>query len=347
MKKITFIALVFALACGKKEAPKTEAALEPTAEISVKTARVEFEKIALPIVGSGLLTTTDEQRPAFKIGGVISKMLVDEGDFVQKGQLLATLDLTEINASVAQARLGVEKSERDLARVESLRKDSAATLELLQNAKTGRDAAAESFKIASFNQKFAEIRAAKSGRVVKKLANAGEVVGPGMPVFVLFSEGANDWALRVPLSDRDWAKLTVGASADVFFDAWPSEKFIGKVAEMPATADPASGLYPIEIRVAPKNGRRFVAGLFAKTELRADGLREVAAVPIEAILEGNGREAYVFALRSDGKSVEKRAVQIAFLEKNRAVVASGLEGVSEVVTAGSAYLNEKSVVRKN
>lgn len=343
---ITLLSALLLANCGKKEVVKTS---ETTADsaIPVKTFVIGQKNSALPISANGMIMSSTEERLSFKIPGVISRILVDEGDVVRPGQLLATLDLTEINAQVSQATRGVEKADRDLARVENLRRDSAATLEMLQNATTARDLAREQLNIAAFNQKFAEIRAVRGGKVVKKLMNQGEVAGPGTPVFVIMGSGAADWVAKISLSDRDWARLSLGQAAKVRVDAFPETTFSGKISDLSPAADPANGLYSVEIRVNP-NGKRFAPGLFAQAEIQptASTKQAMQVVPIEAIVEGDGREAFVFALKKDGETVEKRAIRIAFLDGKMAVVASGLEGVSEVVSIGSPYLTDGARVRK-
>ncbi|MCW5923831.1 MAG: efflux RND transporter periplasmic adaptor subunit [Saprospiraceae bacterium] len=313
--------------------------------IPVQTALVEQKNIALPIHASGTLTSSAEQRLSFKVGGVIRKIYVKEGDVVRPGQLLAILDKTEIDAQVAQAQQALTKAERDLARVEGLYRDSSATLELLQNATTARDVAKETARIAQFNQQYAEIRSAKGGKIIKKLMNEGEITGPGTPVFVLFQTGVDDWVVKINVSDRDWARLSLGMGAKIVMDAYPDAPFNGKVSDLAPAADPASGLYPVEIKVAPQ-GKRFAPGLFAQVDIVPSKSRTYTTVPIEAIVEGDGKSAFVFALQADGESVKKVPIQIAFLEGNRAVIASGLEGVAEVVTSGAPYLSEKKKVKK-
>jgi RND family efflux transporter MFP subunit len=334
--------------CGPKSsdnnAPsKGEAAGDE--RIPVRTVPVQQKNVVLPIHASGILTSSAEQRLSFKIGGIIRKIYVDEGDVARAGQLLAVLDKTEIDAQVAQAQQGLTKAERDLARVEGLYRDSSATLELLQNATTGRDVAKETARIATFNQQYAEIRATRSGKIIKKLVNEGEITGPGMPAFVLFETGANDWVVQINVSDRDWARLHVGMPAKVTMDAYEGTAFGGKVSDLAPAADPASGLYPVEIRIQPQ-GKRFAPGLFAEVDITPSQSRAYTMIPIEAIVEGDGQSAYVFALQPDAESVKKMPVRVAFIEGNQAVIASGLEGATEVVTSGAPYLNERKKVRK-
>lgn len=343
---LALFALMGLSACGDASANQQQAGATTDERIPVRTARVEQRALTLPVQASGILTSSAEQRLSFKIGGVIRKIYVREGDVVRAGQLLAVLDKTEIDAQVAQAQQALAKAERDLARVEGLYRDSSATLELLQNATTARDVAREAERIARFNQQYAEIRATRPGKIIRKLMNEGEIVGPGTPVFVLFETGADDWVVKVSLSDRDWARLSLGANARVTLDAYPETPFAGKVSDLAPAADPASGLYAVEIKVAPQTGKRFAPGLFAQVSIAPPASKTFAVVPIEAIVEGEGLSAYVFALQPDGERVRKVPVRVAFVEDRYAVVASGLEDVSEVITAGAPYLNENKKVKK-
>ena len=331
--------------CGSNAATDAAPTVVSDESIPVHTATVQQKTVASPIHTSGILTSSAEQRLSFKIGGIIRKIYVDEGDVVRLGQLLAVLDKTEIDAQVNQVQQGLTKAERDLGRVEGLYRDSSATLELLQNATTGRDIAKESARIATFNQQYAEIRATRGGKIIKKLINEGEITGPGMPAFVLFETGANDWVVKINVSDRDWARLNLGMAARVTMDAYEGTVFNGKVSDLSPAADPASGLYPVEIRIQPQ-GKRFAPGLFAEVDIIPSKSRPYTMIPVEAIVEGDGQLAFVFALQADGVSVKKMPVQVAFIEGNQAVIASGLEGVTEVVTSGAPYLSEKKKVRK-
>jgi multidrug efflux system membrane fusion protein len=324
---------------------KTPPASEETNLIPVKTEAITQKSISLPIHAGGMLGSSAEQRLSFKIGGVIRQIMVEEGDVVRAGQLLAILDKTEIDAQVNQAQQALLKSERDLARVEGLYRDSSATLELLQNAGTGRDIAKETARIATFNQQYAEIRATKPGKIIKKLMNPGEITGPGMPVFVLFETGINDWVVNINVSDRDWARLNIGMPASIQMDAYPDITFTGKVSDLAPAADPASGLYPIEIKIQPQ-GKRFAPGLFAQVDITPPQARNYTLVPVEAIIEGDGKSAFVFSIDKDGQSVRKIPVQVAFLDGRFVVLSNAPADLMEVITSGAPYLNEKSKVKK-
>jgi multidrug efflux system membrane fusion protein len=312
--------------------------------IAVKVQPVTTSRYAPVLKYSGSMATTAEARLSFKIGGIISKIYVKEGDHVVRGQLLATLDLTEINAQVQQASQGVDKVQRDVNRVKNLYNDTVATLEQVQNATTQLQVAEESLRIAHFNQQYAQIRATESGTILKKLMNEGELANPGSPVFMFNGTAGNDWVIRFGVSDKDWAVLKKGDKAAVEIDAYPNKTFTGIITEIAQGADVASGTYEIEVKVLP-GGARFAAGLFSTIRLQPATEQTVTMVPVEALTEASDKTGYVYTVNADGKTVTKNKVIIAFLENNKAAIVSGLDSAKEVITEGVGYLTDKSVVK--
>ncbi len=342
--KIILPLLLFVAACGKKDAP--EEALPPNTqeEIPVKVMTVGKENTAVSVTASGAVSSDTEARLSFKTGGVIDQIYVDEGSAVKKGQLLAKLNFTEINAQVSQANQAIQKAERDLQRAQNLYRDSVATLEQVQNATTALQVAKENGSIAKFNLSYSEIRAPISGKILKKWMNEGEVAGPGNPVFMMHAASSNDWVVKAGITDKDFVRLRVGNQANITFDAYPNQAFVGTVKELPESADAMSGLYPVEFKFNTQ-GKKFTYGMFATIKLGSSSTNssDYVAVPIDAIIEGNGANAFVFV--PEGNKVKKTPVRIAFLKDEQALIASGLPAGTQVVTDGSAYLTEKSLIK--
>ena len=329
--------------CSKQEKKESNEVIVDESTIAVKLAPVKKGDYSLPIISSGLISTEIESRLSFKTSGIISRIYVTEGQSVSAGQVLATLDLTEIEAQLSQSRNNVEKTKRDLGRAQRLYADSAATLEQVQNAETAFNVADESFRIASFNKRYATIRASSSGKVIKKFVNEGELVSGGIPVLMVNSSGKNDWIVKVGLPDVDWVRVKKGDKVRVTTDAYPGIDFAAAVNIINEGADPVNGLYQAEIKINPQ-GKRLASGLFARVEIIPAESRLLKSIPIEALIEGDGKQAYVFVVNQDQKSVSKVPVTIAYLERNEAVISQGLEKVLEVINEGSAFLTEFSAI---
>ncbi|MBC8181767.1 efflux RND transporter periplasmic adaptor subunit [candidate division KSB1 bacterium] len=311
-------------------------------KITVKTAPVLTKEISLPIHTSGKLASKTEMKLSFKIGGITEDILVEEGQKVRKGQLLAKLDQSEINAKVTQVRSGFAKVSRDLERVKKLYADSVATLEQKQDATTAYEVALSNIKVAEFNLQHSAIYAPQDGKILKRLGEKNELIGAGMPVFFFGSTG-KDWIVRAGVSDRDIIRLQLGDSASVLFDAYPDKKFPAYVSEIAEAADPRTGTYEIEL-VVISTQQKLVSGFVAQTKIFPSDHKRYAIIPIEALVEGDGRNGFVFTLSQNSNEVKKILVRIAFLINDKVAVEYGLENVDNVVTEGSAYLGEGSVV---
>jgi RND family efflux transporter MFP subunit len=342
MKNYLIVIAVFLLfACGKGKEESSSVSTENTA-IPIRTVAVSHEKLDQPIHASGIVTSDNEAKPAFKTGGVIAKTLVEEGDFVKKGQLLATLIMTEINAQVQQSGEAVQKAQRDLQRAKNLYADSVATLEQVQNAQTALTVAEEAQKMARFNQDFSEIRSPINGKVIKKIMAAGEIAGPGMPVFYILGNAESDWVIRAGLADRDWVRLKRGDSAKVHFDAFPGQDFTATITRLADVGNPASGTFDVELRLV-KSPPKLVAGLIASLVFFPENNSKLPVIPLDALVESNRNEAKVFTI------VNQRAkalpISIAFFHKDKVAVSAGLENVERVVTDGAPYLFDGAEVR--
>jgi len=333
-------AAVILLSCGSDD--PIDAALGGTERIAVKTLVLEDQEAARAVNGTGILTTADEVRHAFKIGGVIDRIYVDEGDIFTKGSLLATLKTDEIDAGLAQAQLGLDKAQRDLTRVTNLFRDSVATLEQYQNAQTAFDLAKEQRDAISFNSSYAYVYADFDGFVTKKMANEGEIVAAGSPILATNATSKAGWVLRVGVSDKDWAVLTIGDSATVELDAYPNQSFTATVHRKGMAADPVSGSFQIELTVDLK-GLTPAIGMFGRVHIQTHTVENFKRIPYDALIEANGTRASVFVPLPDGK-VRRQAIEIADFDNEMVKVKAGLETITEIIVSNSAFLNENSEI---
>ncbi|WP_028297825.1 efflux RND transporter periplasmic adaptor subunit [Olivibacter sitiensis] len=333
---------VFLARCGHSGGDGATLAKSDT--IPVRLLPLQQGQVGSRIESSGLFTSDDETVLSFKNGGVVSKIYVKEGDAVKKGQLLASLNPTEIDAAYGQAKLSEEKAERDYKRALQLYKDSVATLEQLQNAETAFKVAQQQLSSASFNRNQTEIRAFSSGYVMRKLANEGQVVGAGTPILQVNGAAQHSWQLRVGLSDREWASIAVGDKAYITFEALNGDSIPARVHKKSESIDPSSGTFNAMLMVDGESKYPIGSGMFAKATIWPKNERQVWHIPFEAILDADAGKAYVFA-SNDGKTARRVPVRIADIQDKGVLVTDGLEGVQHIIISGSAYLNDGSPIK--
>ncbi|WPV64921.1 efflux RND transporter periplasmic adaptor subunit [Chitinophaga sp. LS1] len=260
---------VFVVSCGDNKAAENK---NTTEVIPVKLLPLNGQRTgAATIAVSGQFTTDDETMLSFKTGGIIQSLAVKEGDAIKTGQVLATLNPTEINAQVTQAQLGFEKAQRDYNRVLHLYQDSVATLEQLQNAKTAMSIAGEQFKSAEFNRSHSQIRATSNGYVLRKLANEGQLVQAGTPIFETNGAASGNWLLRVDLSNKQWAAIQAQDKAMIEIESVAGKTFEGTVVRKTEGLNQTSGTFKADIRLNGVKPAAIAYGMFGKATIQPGG----------------------------------------------------------------------------
>jgi len=312
------------------------------ATISVRTGPIGRGPVSRPVRGTGVVRLKSEVDLSFKVGGVVAAVLVEEGASVKRGQLLARLDPTEVDAALRQAKDGQAKADRDLERVRRLHASGSLPVVELQNAETGASLARSTVDAAGFNAQRAAIFAPEDGRVDRRLVEPGEIAAPGRPVFHVSgrSKGA---VVRLGLTDRDVLRVREGDVAQVVLDARPDLQLTAKVTQLATMASPSSGTFDVEVRLdAVPEG--LLSGLTAKVEIHHDEPVS-GVVSIGALVDGRGDHAAIFVV--DGDRAKKVPVTVAFLLGDRAALASaaGLGADTRVIEAGAAQLEDGARIR--
>jgi len=307
-------------------------------KIPVTLELLSKETIKEPFLLSGIFTTENERYLSFKLGGIINAVLVKEGDAIKKGQILATLDPLDIQSQIQMAKIGFEKAERDLQRVKNLYRDSVATLEQFQNATTAFSLAKEQFTTATFNGQFSSIKAPAGGYILKKLADVGQVVGPGSPVFLANDVAGNTaWVLKVGVTDRQWQSLNIGEAATISVENGSS--IPARIIRKSALVDPYSGTLTVELKPLNTSNIALASGMFGKAVIIPSQGIEVFRIPFSALLDANQNDGFIF-ITTDKKTVKKIKIKISGFDKIGAWTDFDFDQDIHLITEGGPYLTD-------
>lgn len=333
---ISCVGLVLALGSGAGCRRAEPAAGRVEAATVVRLVPLELTEASPPVRVPGVLSRKTEVEFAFKIGGVIAALPVRAGDRVERGQLLARLQLDEIDAQLVQAKSAAEKARRDLARVEKLREGRVATLENLQDARTALAVAEAAVRIAEFNRLHAEIVAPAAGRVLRRQAEPGELVGPGRAI-VTFASNEEGWLVRVGLAERDAGQVAVGAAARVRFDG--DEQVDAAVSRISEANDAATRTTPVEIAVAtaPAGAR---SGSIVAVEIARRPVAARPRVPLAALIEGGGDRAALFVVEGGATTAKRIEVRVEQVDGEWAWLRTVLPAGVGIVASGAEYLRD-------
>jgi multidrug efflux system membrane fusion protein len=337
MQRIIRIICVLIIISGCESDQKVQT---PEEKVAVKLVAVDRQQLALPIRVTGTVGTQEEMKLSFKIGGIMDSLFADEGAWVKKGQILASLKLDEIKAIRSQAKSAFEKADRDFQRVKALYADSVVTLEQIQNAETGLSIARAQLEIAEFNLKHAKIAAPEDGKVLKKWVQPNELIGAGHPVY-LFGSGKREWMVSAGLTDREVVRCQVGDQSTVEVDAFPGKPMEAEIQEIAGAPDPMSGLFEVQLFMRSVD-LPLKTGFTARVHIQPSDRSSVDLIPVISLINGNDHRGFVYSV-IDSLAVQV-PVTVAFLLENQ-VALKPLSGIDSVVAEGAAYLNPGSRVQ--
>ncbi|MFT6320192.1 MAG: RND family efflux transporter MFP subunit [Granulosicoccus sp.] len=334
---IFFILLFFAFSC-RVDHHQNESTGPAQQKNFVKIETVKTKTEPIPIQAIGRLGSDTELKLSFKVGGFISTLKANEGDYVRKGSLLGTMRTNEIDAQVLKAERAVQKAGRDLERGKKMFADSVATSENIDDLTTLLQVSEADLDVAKFNQKYAEIISPVNGRVIRRLAEPNELVSPGQAVLMIASSQGSTYVMKVSLSDKDVNRVKMRSQAEVDFDAFPNEIFSGKISNIAESADPMTGTFEVEISIDSKN-KRLRNGYIGKAKISPMESEPYLELPIQAIVEGDQKEVTIFVPTQSDTIAKEIKVEPIHITNHSIFIKKPAEGMIEkVVTTGAAYL---------
>ena len=272
---------------------------------------------------------------SFAVGGTVSRVLVDEGDRVGKGQLIATLDTEQLTHNHASAQAALAQAEDAYRRMEELHgKGSLPEIKWVE-AQTALQRARASEQMARKQLDDCRLYAPFSGVISKKFAEKGQNVGAGTQIAKLVAVGRMKVKISVPESEM--AQISVGQKADVTIEALGGASMQATVTEKGVAADPLSRSYDVKLSL-PKADRKMLPGMVADVALRGGNASMVCIRPAHIVQIDERNNEFVW-LAVGGKAV-KRIVTVGGFTADGVTVTSGLADGDMVITAGAQKVSE-------
>jgi RND family efflux transporter MFP subunit len=278
-------------------------------------------------------------------GGRVERVLVEPGQRVAAGQVLAVIDSRVQAQEIAQLEAGVRRAEADarlaeanLQRAKSLVDKGFISRADIDQRTATRDGAIAAVGVARAQLTAARERAARldvrapaAGLVLARNVESGQVVGPGSGALFRIAEGGT-LEMRAQVAEQDMNRLKVGMPAEVT-PVGSATSYKGRVWLLDPVIDPATrqGIARVQLDYAP--GLR--VGAFARATIAA-GSAARPLLPQSAVLaDGDGN--YVFVLGKDNR-VERRSVTVGMVGDAGVGISRGLTGQEKVVASAGAFL---------
>lgn len=316
------LAAALVAACGR-EAPKA-APLRP-----VLTERVGVADAADTVAFAGEVRSRIEQPLAFRIAGKISKRLVDAGATVRAGQVLARLDPADAALAAAAAEAQRRLADADLRRFRELRDRNFVSQAALDSRETALKASAAQAELARNQSAYTVLRADQPGVVGQVLAEVGQVVAAGQPVFRIARLDTPEVAIAIPENRLPEVRRAPRAEVALWADA--ARRYPARLREVAAVADPATRTYAARIAILDADAA-LALGMSATVRFGAERSAERIAIPPSALFQKDDKPAVW--LVGDDATVSLRAVDVARYSDGRVELAGGLARGERIVVAG-------------
>lgn len=194
---------------------------------------------------SGSVISDNQKMLTSRNMGYVKKMLVSEGDFVKKGQLLYVIDSTENNSAIAMQRNQLSNIETNLARHERLYKKGMVSKYDLENLRLAAKNQREMVRIAETQDNYLQVRAPNDGIIVAKKLNQGEMASPGMPALILTD--MSRLRIMAEISESNLKNIKIGQSVKVEVPS-AGLKTTGIISSIIPASNPMTHKFTIKIK---------------------------------------------------------------------------------------------------
>ena len=330
-------ALLIHLGCGRGGHSESRGD-EETALVPVEVAQVSRGDISAFFTGTATLEAEEETEVVAKVGGVVERIMVEEGDYVVAGQVLAKLDDEKIAVQVERARANLRNLEEEFRRSEELFTGKMISAQEFQKAKYDYERQKAEYDLASLDLEYTSIRAPISGVVAARLVKVGNMVLANQPTFSVTGMDPLLAVLHVP--ERQLGKLRVGHAASLEVDAMEGSVFGGRIDRISPVVDPATGTVKVTVEVRDRT-RCLKPGMFARVNIVHDVHDEAMLVPKDAVI-AEDRESCVFVVRDS--TAYRQTVVTGYVNSSHIEVLSGVDEGDTVVTIGKGGLKDSTKV---
>nr|WP_319399418.1 efflux RND transporter periplasmic adaptor subunit [uncultured Carboxylicivirga sp.] len=325
--------------------------------VASKTITIKADKVAKMYTFSGTVSSVKKSTLSTRIMGQIEKVLVHEGDRVQKGQLLVALKSNDIiakksqvEANIAAAKASFENAKTDYNRIKSLFESKSATQKELDDitthylmAKAQLTAAKEAKIQVEETLNYADIKAPYDGVITDRFIDGGDMANPGMPLIAIESPSKFEVITRVPESEINLIEKADSVKVQLNHS---TQNIKGYVARVSPSSRFSGSQFEARVILEPTKEQLSIirSGVFAKVEL-AKGSEEKILVPTNLIVN-RGQLNGIWSVSASGHAI-LRWVQLGETRGNKTEIISGLSTGDQLILESKSRLYDGLLLSLN
>jgi len=307
--------------------------------VPVSVAAVETGTVSSYIRSTANLISDNEVKVLTESDGRIARLYVDEGDWVSKGQTLATLDREDTGIDLAKTQVKSENSRLAYARGERMLREGLISQETFEKLRMENEMSRQEVAEAQYRIGKTAIRAPFSGRITSRIVEQGQHLRAGEELFNLAD--FDPLVAYIHLPEREVLGLKPGREARITLKADEAVQFRGRIRQISPVVDPATGTVKVTVEAVNPLPPAVRPGGFVTIDLVRESRPDVVLLPRQAVLR-ELQSAHVFVAKNG--IAEKRAVQLGLEEGERIEVLAGVKPGERVIVAGQGSLKQGSPV---
>lgn len=343
VKPVVSVVAVAALAtlsgCGVGEASVAD---RPTAEaftpLPVETTHPYRADIFATYEATAAITTDADAAVVARVGGELVELLVEEGDRVEAGQVLARLDGRRLRLEMLAAKADLERISREYRRNIDLHERGLISTSMFEGLEFDLAALQASYKLKQLNYDYSNIRAPIDGVVASREIKQGQNVSVGDITFRITETTELLAYLQIP--QVELPKFEAGCRATLAVASMPDVEFEAMITRISPTIDARSGTFRATVQIQNPSGM-LAPGMFGRFTIAYDQHADALLIPAVALLD-EGDQPTVYVVR-DGV-VNRRVVETGIEADGDIEILEGLDENEQVVVAGHGGLRTGSRV---
>jgi RND family efflux transporter MFP subunit len=296
------------------------------------------------VYATGVVEPIDYARFGATVAGRVAELLVDEGDEVRKGEVVARLDDWQPRARLQDARARLTMAEAEIARDQTLMSRGVLAVQTLERAQQERDQAAAAVDLFARQLEDYTVLSPLAGTVMKRNVQLGETVPANAVMFEISSTARKRIAADV--DERDIAGVALGAALAAHADGFPDQAFEAKVTNIRRQGDASSRTFRVEADLP--GDAKLMIGMTVDVDIVIDQRADALLVPAAAVAHGaskGGRPGAPFVFVVEGGRARRVDVKTGAVGAAKVEIVAGLKDADRVVVDPPERLNDGGAVR--
>lgn len=335
----TALSILSIQACGNGEDQNNNSDdNDSTLVIPVEVNDVSRGDISAYYSNTATLEAVREATIVSKVRGIVQEIIVEEGDEVRAGQILARIEDDQYRIEMERAKATMDRMYNDFQRNKELFDKDLISAEVYENSRFEYESQKSAHELAELNFQYTSIKSPISGVISDRFIKVGNMMGTDEQVFKVSDFDPIQAVLYIPEHER--TKIRKGQRAELLADAIPGELFSGNIERISPIIDPLTGTFKVTVYL-DDNQDMLRPGMFGRIKIVYDTRVNTKMIPKAAIISEDEIQS-VFVIKDS--LAFKKIIRTGYVNGVTIEVLDGLEDGETVVTTGQGSLTDSTRV---